>query len=107
MIIEKEGIRNRRIYLSIVQTTESSYTSETVFLELLQHFKKHSSGKSLSILKEYASHSFPEDLNRNPRHDIEMLCLPSHTTLHPGVCSWQMNVSLAQGQSMNLRGSQV
>ena len=66
---------------SIVEMTDSGYINEDVFLLWLQHFQKHRvQGRCLLILDGHVSHSSLQCVEFCKENDIELLCLPPHTT---------------------------
>lgn len=82
-----KGVRFKDIYKqdlpsgSEVAMTDSGYINEDVFLKWLQHFQAHRPpGKCLLILDGHASHCCLKCLDFCRENEIEMLCLPPHTT---------------------------
>lgn len=82
-----KGVRYRESYCanltsgSVAAMSESGYINEDLFLKWLQHFQKHRlPGKCLLILDGHASHCSLKCLNYCTDNEIELLCLPPHTT---------------------------
>lgn len=66
---------------SQVAMSESGYINEDLFLVWLQHFQKHRSpGRCLLLLDGHISHQSLQSLEYCVEHQIELLCLPPHTT---------------------------
>lgn len=66
---------------SQVAMSESGYINEDLFLVWLQHFQKHRSpGRCLLLLDGHISHKSLQCLEYCMEHEIELICLPPHTT---------------------------
>ncbi|KAJ8881853.1 hypothetical protein PR048_018339 [Dryococelus australis] len=66
---------------SVVCMSESGYINEEIFLKFLEHFQDHSvPGRLLLISDGHSSRAALSALLYCQTNDIEMLCLPPHTT---------------------------
>ena len=64
-----------------VAMSETGYINEDLFLTWLKHFNLHrSQGRCLLILDGHSSHLSLQCLEYCVEHQIELLCLPPHTT---------------------------
>lgn len=66
---------------SMVHMSDSGYINADIFLEWLKHFQKYRpSGNCLLIFDGHTSHCSFKCLKYCRENQIEMLCLPPHTT---------------------------
>lgn len=64
-----------------VTMSDSGYINDDLFLVWLKHFEKHRSpGRCLLLLDGHISHHSLQCLEYCAQHEIELLCLPPHTT---------------------------
>lgn len=66
---------------SLITMTDSGWINEEAFMKWLQHFEAHRvPGPCILLLDGHASHKTLQALQFCEDHNINMICLPSHTT---------------------------